>query len=667
MGMDMSILLGVDTGGTYTDAVLIKDEETVIASAKALTTRDDLAVGVGNAVQTVLSQSGITPSDIVMTSLSTTLATNALVEGKGGKVCLVFIGFSPKDIARQGLDDALKGDPVIILNGGHDHTGSEVSPLETDALIAELDKLDGVSGFAVAGQFATRNAAHENAVRDIIREKTAVPVSCSHELSAKLGGPKRAMTAVLNARLIGMIDHLIGATEGYFKHIGINAQMMVVRGDGALISADQAREKPIETILSGPAASIVGARWLTDETDAMVSDIGGTTTDVAILRNGRPMIDPDGAMVGGLRTMVEAVAMRTFGLGGDSQVHLSREGLSGDITLGPRRVMPVSLLAMTHKEMVHNALDSALGDERGQEFAAQFLVPMAQNALGLSERDQVVFDRISAGALPMAAAVKTRIDLGSIERLLERGLVMQAGITPSDASHVLGRVDVWDQSAAGKALSVFGRMRTGAGEMLADDPHVLALLIINQLTEQTAEVLLETAFGDEDIDGNPRDLARHALVKSGMEHHRGVVSLDVGLNLPIVGLGASAQAYYGAVGERLNARTVLPEHGGVANAIGAVVGQITMRETGLIEGVGDGAWRVFMDDGPVNYSEQDAAYQALRDVLGAQVTKQAQQAGAADIRLRFEEDVQEATIEGRTVFVKGSVLAIASGRPRIAE
>lgn len=663
----MSILLGVDTGGTYTDAVLIKDETTVVASAKSLTTRHDLAVGVGNAVEAVLEQSGVVPSDIVMTSLSTTLATNALVEGKGGKVCLVFIGFSTKDIARQGLDEALKGDPVIVLDGGHDHTGSEASPLDIGALKAALDELGAVSGFAVAGQFATRNAAHENMVREIIREKTGVPVSCSHELSAKLGGPKRAMTAVLNARLIGMIDHLIGATEEYFTRIGIDAQMMVVRGDGALISADQAREKPIETILSGPAASIVGARWLTDETDALVSDIGGTTTDVAILRGGRPMIDPDGAMVGGLRTMVEAVAMRTFGLGGDSQVHLSREGLAGEISLGPRRVMPVSLLATTHAEMVHNALDSALGDERGQEFAGQFLVPMSDTADGLSTRDQVVFDRIASGALPMAAAVKTRIDLGAIDRLLERGLVMQAGVTPSDASHVLGRVDAWDQSAAEKALAVFGRMRTGAGDKLSDDPHVLAEQIVDQLTEQTAEVLLETAFGEEGFDGRARDLARHLLVKKGMSHHRGIVSLDAGLNLPVVGLGASAHAYYGAVGERVNTQMVLPKHGGVANAIGAVVGQITMRELGLIEGAGDGTWRVFGDDGPTDYNDQEVAYQALRDTLGAQVQQAAHMAGAAEIRIRFEEDVQEAVIEGRTVFVKGSVLAIASGRPRIAD
>ena len=162
-----------------------------------------------------------------------------------------------------------------------------------------------------------------------MKELTGKPVSASHQLSAKLNGPKRALTALLNARLIGMIDRLIHRASEQLQILGIQAPLMVVRGDGALISQDQAREKPIETILSGPAASIVGARWLTGALDALVSDIGGTTTDVAVLKKGCPAIDPVGAQVGPYRTMVEAVAMRTTGLGGDSEVHFQIEGRSG--------------------------------------------------------------------------------------------------------------------------------------------------------------------------------------------------------------------------------------------------------------------------------------------------------------------------------------------------
>ena len=171
----------------------------------------------------------------------------------------------------------------------------------------------------------------------LIEEISGRPVSASHQLSAKLNGPKRAMTALLNARLVGMIDRLIGRAEDVLKTLGVTAPMMVVRGDGALISAEQARERPIETILSGPAASLVGARWLTGADHALVSDIGGTTTDVALLRGGRPSLDPAGARVGPFRTMVEAVAMRTIGLGGDSCVDMVQGGLDHAVRLGPQR------------------------------------------------------------------------------------------------------------------------------------------------------------------------------------------------------------------------------------------------------------------------------------------------------------------------------------------
>ena len=307
----MAILLGVDTGGTYTDAVVLDDEsDRVIASAKSLTTRPDLSLGVGRAIDAAIANAGVTAANVAMVSLSTTLATNALVEGQGGRVALIFIGFDRAELARAGLEEALKGDPVIWMAGGHNHAGGEVVPLDLASLETEIAALGPeITGFAVAASFATRNPSHELAARDVIRRVSGRPVTCSHELSAALNGPRRALTAVLNARLIGMIDHLVTSCEAHMTHLGIRAPLMVVRGDGALVSAALAREHPIETILSGPAASIAGASWLTGEKDALVSDIGGTTTDVCLLRDGKPAIDPMGARVGKYRTMVEAVAM----------------------------------------------------------------------------------------------------------------------------------------------------------------------------------------------------------------------------------------------------------------------------------------------------------------------------------------------------------------------
>src|SRR5690606_23484212 len=154
------------------------------------------------------------------------------------------------------------------------------------------------------------------------------------------------------ARLITLDDRLLEATTGFRLRRRRTPPLMVVRGDGALIAADLARARPIETILSGPAASLVGARHLTGLDDALVSDIGGTTTDVAILHHGRPRLDPEGASVGGFRTMVEAVAMHTFGLGGDSEVSLEEGGLRPRILLGPRRLVPIALAATRHPKIV---------------------------------------------------------------------------------------------------------------------------------------------------------------------------------------------------------------------------------------------------------------------------------------------------------------------------
>lgn len=667
----MAVLLGVDTGGTYTDAVLVRDETTVIASAKSLTTRQDLAIGVGNAVRSVLETAQIAPEEIALASLSTTLATNALVEGQGGRVALIYIGFRARDLEAHGLAEALKGDPALVLSGGHNHAGGEAQPLDEAALVSFLEthKSD-VSGFAVASQFATRNPAHELRAAQLVAEITGKPVSSSHQLSAKLNGPKRAMTAVLNARLIGMIDRLIGRAEDVLQEIGITAPLMVVRGDGALISSGQARERPIETILSGPAASIVGARWMTGVDHALVSDIGGTTTDVALIKGGKPQIDPAGARVGPYRTMVEAVAMRTTGLGGDSEVHFQSEGLQGGVTLGPRRVLPISLIAVDAPDVVHAALDAQLRSVAPGEHDARFVRAVAgQTKEGLGTRELTLLERIGNQVHPLGDIIRSRVELGALKRLVERGQIQIAGVTPSDASHVLGRVMEWDTGAARKALRLFGRRRTGAGDVLSNSEDDIAQMIIDQLTHQTALALLETAFAEEDpgFDVAPDILARHVLMQRGMSGHQGLVRLNTGLAVDVVGLGASAPSYYPAVGERLCTRMILPEHAGVANAIGAVVGRVTMRESGTVTSPSEGKYRVHLADGPKDFGDQDSALALLETVLRDAAQAQALEAGAQDIQITVSRDIRTAGVEAREVFVEATVTVEAAGRPRVAE
>ncbi len=660
----MSVVLGVDTGGTYTDAVLIRDEAVVIAKAKALTTRGDLAVGIGAAVSAVLAEAGVAAGEIAMASLSTTLATNALVEGQGGRVGLVYIGFSERDLETHGLSEALGGDPFLVLAGGHSHAGGAVAPLDLAALEAWARRQE-VSAFAVAAQFATRNPAHEVAARDLLRQVTGRPVSCSHELSARLGGPKRALTAVLNARLIGLTHRLIARAEETLTALGVTAPMLVVRGDGALISAAQAQQRPIETILSGPAASLVGARWLTGARDALVSDIGGTTTDIALLRDGVPLIDPAGAQVGRFRTMVEAVAMRTHGLGGDSEVHV-RDGLAGGVSLGPRRLVPVSLIGFEHGDAVREALERQLrspvpGDHDGRFVRA---VP-GQETGGLTTREAGLLARIE-GLMPLGAVLKTRLEGQALQRLVGRGLVQVAGVTPTDAVHVLGRLSDWDAGAARLALELMARRRVGSGERLATGADALAVLIVDAVTEATGRALLETAFAEEGWDLPASELARHPLLEAGLRRQSGILAFEARMVLPVVGLGASARCYYPAVGALLNGNVDLPEHGDVANAIGAVVGQVTMRRSGIVTAPSEGRFRVHLADGPQDFAASEDAMRCLESALGAEAQAAAEAAGAVDISLKLHRDVKVVEAEAREVFLEAVVTAEASGRPRIA-
>ena len=662
----MSITLGIDTGGTYTDAVLMRDETKVVATAKSLTTRSDLAIGIEKAVRGVLNQAQVSPNEISLASLSTTLATNALVEGHGGRVGLVYIGFDARDLDSHGLKDALNGDPVITLAGGHDYSGTETEPLDYQNLQKWLSHGLGVSAFAVASQFATRNPAHEQRAVEIIGEITGKPISASHQLSSKLNGPKRALTALLNARLIGLTHKLIGRAENILTEIGITAPLMVVRGDGALISSEMAKERPIETILSGPAASIVGAHWMTGLDDALVSDIGGTTTDIALLRNGKPEIDVSGARVGSYRTMVEAVAMRTTGLGGDSEVHAVDHGFIGSVNLGPRRVLPISLIAYQEPNIVLPALEKQLRAASPGEYDCQFVRKVqGTDTEGLSKRDQLVFQRIKETAQPLDQVLKTRVEALSIQRLISRGVIQVSGVTPSDASHVLGLLNTWHGDAAATALEIFGRRRTGAGNVLATDPRDMARIIVDQLTSQTSLALLAAAFHEEvePYSGIPENLAQNEMLQRGLERRTGLIKFEASLDIAVIGLGASAATYYPAVGDRLHCQVTTPMHAGVANAIGAIVGRVKIRKSGIITSPSEGIYRVHFPEGPKDFNLEGEAIKSLEDQLGTLALAEAAAGGTENAHLTVHRDIKRANVEERDVFIEATILVEASGRP----
>ncbi len=343
----MRYFLGIDTGGTYTDAVLLDQDKQVVAAAKSLTTRFDLAVGISASLDRL-------PKDmlaqVMLVSLSTTLTTNSVVEGKGSPICVLLAGYEAAQIKSSGLLELVGAEAIVSLPGGHDAGGHPAAALdEAASKAAILRHAPRVSAFAISASFAVRNPAHEQQLRAWVEALCDKPVTCGHELASSLGAPRRALTVALNARMISHIKALIESVKRTLALHEVSAPLMMVKGDGTLVNVASALQRPVGTVLSGPAASLLGACALSGLSDAIVADMGGTTTDIAIVRGGQPALSFDGAMIGSWRPMIEAVKVYAIGLGGDSEIRmLGGQGLA----IGPRRVLPLSLLAHEHPKVL---------------------------------------------------------------------------------------------------------------------------------------------------------------------------------------------------------------------------------------------------------------------------------------------------------------------------
>lgn len=662
-------LLGFDTGGTYTDAVLFDPVRgAVAAAAKALTTKHDLAIGLRGAMEAVLRQLPV--DDIGFVSLSTTLATNAIVEGQGSPICLLLLGYEPSALDRAGLRRALGHDPVCFIAGGHSATGDEQAPLDLPALEAAVQAHDrNVAAFAVSGFFSVRNPAHELAARELIGRLTGKPVSCGHELTSKLDAPRRALTTALNARLIPQLQQLIHAVEGLMAEKGVRAPLMVVKGDGSLVSAEFALARPVETILSGPAASVVGARHLAGEESVVVADMGGTTTDIALLSGGLPVLDREGAFVAGWRTMVEAVAVHTYGLGGDSEVH--RDGNA--ILVGPRRLVPLSLLCRQYPAMLGVLRDQHEAD-RLEPGAGRFALrnrSLDTSAASLPPSQARVWAALAEGPVPLAKLAGGYAASKAVERLVDRGLVIVSGFTPSDAAHVLGLHREWSEEAARLGAELWIRDDEAAARPADPDAAAFARRVIEATILQSGRAIVDAALASGDeiglAAGGPlgQRLVDRAL--GGAPGASPLLRVSIALDRPLVAIGAPVGSYYPEVARRLGARLVIPPHAGVCNAVGAVAGGIVQAVSALITSPNEGLFRVHVPIGNADFTELErAAAHALAEA-SALAARNARAAGAVDIELRHRRaDKVHRDPSGLQIFIESRIDVTAFGRPRVA-
>ena len=667
----MALRLGIDTGGTYTDAVLVDDNNDVLVAVKSLTTRHDLAIGIGESLRKI-PQARL--ADIELVSLSTTLTTNAVVEGNGAPVCALLAGISEAQVIKSGLREILEDEQIVRVDGGHDAGGKQTNALDEEAAKkAILANKDKVSAFSVSAQFGVRNPSHEIRLQEMVRKLTGLPVTCGHELATSLGAPRRALTASLNARMIPFIQALIEAVETILKELKITAPLMIVKGDGSIVNASTALIHPVTTILSGPAASVIGACAMSGAKNAIISDMGGTTTDIAIVTDGQPELASEGARVGDWQPMVETVKVYSIGLGGDSEVRFH----GGHIKLGPRRVVPLSLLCHQYPHIL-DRLKSHLGDMASPRHN-RFVTRLERNEAllnQLNEHELAAWELLGEGPVELETLVFENKDLAkAMARLERKGMAIYSGFTPSDAAHVLGKSDHWNTEGAKLAAQVWSRQMRhlyGFGTWNQGNPEEPAERVFTLMHDAICQTLLEAGLHQENLLNEARsrhiaELMGKLILKAGQKDDKeALFGINFAQSHPLVAVGAPAATYYPRVADSLNVELVLPKYGYVANALGAVMGSVVQRAEIAITQPSQGIYRVFNKQAPFDCTDLQAAYDKAEALVKDEATILASNAGAKNIEIRIRHNNKHVISElDGDLFVEAKITAIASGKPNL--
>lgn len=588
--------IGIDTGGTYTDAV-IYDLETqeIKASAKSLTTRDDLKRGITKALEK-LPQEELKQAKGL--ALSTTLATNACVEDKGGRAKLIFIGVSEKTFDEVGKSYGIENkEDVYFLDCVISNAGAAGTQPDWEQFKKEVPKLlKGYAGVSVVQLFSKKfGGNYEILAREIIRETFHGPIVLGKDLFSDLNAIKRGAGALLNARLISVVHDFLEAVKEVFGGYGISVPPVIVRSDGSLMNEELACERPVETLLCGPAASIIGAMHLAKEENAMIVDMGGTTTDVAIIEDKMARKVLDGIHIGSWKTFVKGLFVDTFGLGGDTAVHFDK---LKRIYLENYRIVPISDLASKYPQVVPRLEELLLKGERDEFFRYEFLVLVKEpeDMSGYNRQEQELCQALKAGPMILddaAAAVNKDLYNFHTERLEREGILIRAGLTPTDAMVLKGDYKEFSPRAARLAVRYVAGVIKTPREKIADRIYDL---VMKRLYCNLVRILLQTdenAFQGTELDGQmerlialsyvqkARQFSRNhpdkklILGEAGTEKEMHMTGMDFQTAYTLVGVGAPTHIFLEPVAEMLGTHAVIPPHAAVANAVGAIVGNVT--------------------------------------------------------------------------------------------
>ena len=582
----MRYSLGIDAGGTYTDAIIVENSDgSIVEFNKSLTTYPDMTVGIKNALESIDTEH---LKQVSLVSVSTTLATNTVLEKTGDPVGLILVGDHPSN-NYPALD-------ILETSGGHDNNGEEIENLNFDEITEFVNNVKTkVSAFAVSSYFSIRNPEHELKIKELIESRTGMPVVCGHNLSQDIGVYERAVTATLNAKLIPIIRQFIESTIQVIKEKDINARMLMLKCDGSVISIQDALDKPIETIFSGPAASLIGASYLTRLDTCAVIDVGGTSTDVSLIKNGVPELSETGAIVGGWKTRVRATVMETSAMGGDSHIWIQDKKLN----IGPNKVIPLCYAATKYKNLLDKLKRDEIVSRRTLDENIQptkYFIRTEKKHGHLTKSEEKLLKVIDYED-PRSFADLSRLMVKPpatqiMNSLIRKRLVQCIGFTPTDALHVLGDYKKWNVEASLIGSKKLGKLnKFQAYEFCKEVKQMFTINMAYRLITFMLPML-------------PRE-GIHEMIKNNSD-------VKFKLDVPVVLLGGPVSAYRDGLDKLIDADIRVPEFASVGNAAGALFGNGIKRLEMMIipESINkpDKNYLLFSQDG--RYKIEDY-YQAL--------------------------------------------------------
>lgn len=635
-------ILGIDAGGTFTDLAFISGVDSAVeACGKTPTHHNDLLRTIESGLKMILEK--IDATRIKGVNLATTLATNAIVEGKIRPTGLILIGYDRVQVEKAISANKFGTKNVLMIAGGHDPKGNEVTPLDVEYLEANIDTmLSNVESMAVSGYFSVRNPKHEVKVKEIIREHSpSMHVTCGHELASDLDAILRATTATLNAGLIPIVIDLFNSVQRIFKDHGINVPISIVRSDGSLVGVDWANEHPIETVLSGPAASAIGACHLAKakafKRPTWVVDVGGTTTDIIYLdENGKPGLGTEGTTVGGHKTLIKSIDIYTFGLGGDSRVRFDKDM---NIIVGPRRVKSLCSTA----EEIPGVTESLERMARIQSMYEPLILKPGFNKKPDSEFEKKVLEKIdenfSTPDILLEGERLLNMSYIQLEEMENKGLISYSGLTPTDALHVLGRLNKWDANASIAGAKVLSRNRFEISE--------LCQKVCDEVIRKIALNVLKKSFLRTNVDiKNMKEFESFLNMGLSQQSKHGNPEIKYNLNAALVGVGAPTWAFIKEAGAIMGESAWLPQNAEVAGAVGAAVGTFSLRYSVWITPLPTGQYRVHLPSGIKDYPELKKAVDEAVKYMKPWIEKRAKKSGAVAPVVEYTQEDEEAWVQG---------------------